>query len=170
MDESSLEWLNALPESQATTELLKCCGSRAWAQQMVATRPFETAEHLRAKADDIWSSLEPGDWLEAFRSHPKIGEKKAEAPVSTEAHAWSDQEQSGIQDSATQTLSELARLNHAYEVKFGFIFIVCATGKSSVEMLSILKSRLKNDQATELRIAAAEQAKITEIRLRKLLA
>ena len=122
------------------------------------------------KADRIWWSLDSEDWLEAFHSHPKIGEKKAAAPTAAEAQQWSEDEQSGIRNSVQLTLDELADLNRAYEEKFGYIFIVCASGRSSEEMLAILHDRLKNSAAEELRIAAAEQAKITELRLRKLLA
>ncbi len=105
-----------------------------------------------------------------FRSHPKIGEKKAEAQTTATAQKWSEQEQSGITDAATtETRRELAELNHQYEDKFGFIFIVCATGKSSEELLSLLRERVSNDAEKELRIAAAEQAKITGLRLGKLL-
>jgi OHCU decarboxylase len=124
---------------------------------------------LIQKAEAVWWSLDRDDWWEAFRSHPKIGEKKALAKVSTQSEDWSGQEQAGIHDAVTQTLVELAKLNREYEEKFGFIFIVCATGKSSEEMLAILKSRIGNDLETELPVAASEQAKITKIRLRKLL-
>jgi len=121
------------------------------------------------KADRVWWSLQSDDWLEAFHSHPKIGEKKAAAPTAVEAQRWSEDEQSGIRNSAQQTLDALAELNRTYEEKFGYIFIVCASGKSSEELLAILCARLQNNLAEELRIAAAEQAKITELRLRKLL-
>jgi len=153
--------------SQAEAEFLKCCGSKNWAQQMVGARPYPGLNELIAKADRIWWSLDSGDWLEAFHSHPKIGEKKA-APTAVEAQRWSENEQSGIRNSAQQTLDELADLNRAYEEKFGYIFIVCASGKSSEEMLAMLHDRLKNNAAEELRIAATEQAKITQLRLRKL--
>ena len=137
---------------------------------MVAARPFNNLDDLIADADRVWWSLEPQDWLEAFHSHPKIGEKKAAALTAVEAQQWSEDEQSGIRDSEQQTLNELAALNKAYEEKFGYIFIVCASGKSSEEMLAILRERLENNTDVELRIAAGEQAKITELRLRKLLA
>ena len=117
---------------------------------------------------EMWSTLEREDWLEAFRSHPKIGEKKAAAEVSSQSTQWSGQEQAGVQTAEQKTLDELARLNREYEEKFGFIFIVCATCKSAGEMLDILRERLRNDIETELPIAAAEQAKITELRLKKL--
>ena len=137
---------------------------------MTAARPFADLNELITKADRIWLSLDSEDWLEAFHSHPKIGEKKAAAPTAVEAAQWSEDEQSGIRNSAQQTLEALANLNRAYEERFGYIFIVCASGKNSEEMLAILQHRLKNNAAEELRIAAAEQAKITELRLRKLLA
>ncbi|HJX91484.1 MAG TPA: 2-oxo-4-hydroxy-4-carboxy-5-ureidoimidazoline decarboxylase [Pyrinomonadaceae bacterium] len=164
-----LDWLNNLSEEQASTELLKCCGSLNWARQMVSSRPIGSFEELIQKANAVWWNLDRDDWLEAFRSHPKIGENKASAKISTQSEGWSGQEQAGINDAATQTLDELAKLNRVYEEKFGFIFIVCATGKSSKEMLAILKTRIGNDLETELPVAAGEQAKITEIRLGKLL-
>lgn len=161
-------WLDELSVNEATAELLKCCGSQRWASQMVAARPFGSFSVLSGKANDLWWALEPGDWLEAFRGHPKIGEKKAATPASAQAQHWSGQEQSGLQNAAQTTVEMLARLNGEYEAKFGYIFIVCATGKSSEEMLTILRERLNNEAAKELPIAAAEQAKITELRLRKL--
>ena len=130
----------------------------------------DSLDDMIADADRIWWSLEPQDWLEAFHSHPKIGEKKAAAATAVEAQQWSEVEQSGIRNSAQQTLDDLAKLNRAYEEKFGYIFIVCASGKSSEEMLAILRERLENNADEELCIAAAEQAKITQLRLRKLLA
>jgi OHCU decarboxylase len=164
-----LDWLNSLNESEAANEFLKCCGSQGWVQRMSAERPFASVSDLCVKAAETWWALQEDDWLEAFRSHPKIGEKTASNQISTQAQAWSGQEQAGVQNSTAHTLDELANLNREYEEKFGFIFIVCATGKSSEEMLAILKSRITNDVKTELRIAAGEQTKITEIRLRKLI-
>jgi OHCU decarboxylase len=113
--------------------------------------------------------LDECDWLESFRSHPRIGERKAVNAVSAQSQQWSAQEQQGVQNAAQQTIDKLAQLNLEYENKFGFIFIVCATGKSSDEILALLEQRLPNDASTELPIAAAEQAKIAELRLRKLL-
>jgi OHCU decarboxylase len=164
-----LQHLNLLSPSEADHELLKCCGSRRWARQMVAARPYRNLEELITDADRLWWSLDSEDWLEAFHSHPKIGEKKAAAATAAEAQKWSEDEQSGIRESAQQTMEALAALNHAYEKKFGFIFIVCASGKSSDEILAILRQRLGNQREEELRIAAAEQAKITALRLRKLI-
>jgi OHCU decarboxylase len=165
-----LEGLNSVEPSAAEDELLKCCGSKNWARLMVGDRPYRSLDALVETADRVWWSLEPGDWLEAFHSHPKIGEKKAAAMVPVEAQRWSEDEQSGIHDSAAETIDALAQLNREYEEKFGYIFIVCASGKSSEEMLAILRQRLGNNPDEELRIAAAEQAKITVLRLKKLLA
>lgn len=167
-DPSSLERLNALPPDEASKELLKCCGSVRWAQAMVARRPYRDLEELTQTADEVWWSLEHADWLEAFRSHPKIGEKKAAEPVSTQSRQWSKQEQAGVRAANQDTIDSLARLNREYEQKFGFIFIVCATGKSAAEMLALLRERLENKIDAELNIAATEQAKITELRLKKL--
>jgi len=161
--------LNSLPPNAAEAELLKCCGSKHWAQRMVAARPFTDLSQLIESGDRIWWSLTPADWLEAFHSHPKIGEKQAAAAVAREAQQWSEAEQAGVREAAPETTAALAELNETYEKKFGYIFIVCATGKNSEEMLRILRERLPHDKDEELRIAAAEQAKITELRLRKLL-
>ena len=161
--------LNTMTATEAAREFLTCCGSHQWANRMVESRPFASIESLKLRASKIWWDLERDDWLEAFRSHPKIGETKAVKDVSEQSQKWSGQEQAGVQNSPQEILSELARLNQKYESKFGYIFIVCATGKSPEEMLGILKSRIGNDSETELPIAAGEQAKITEIRLRKLL-
>ena len=168
----SLEHLNALPAAEAANEFLKCCGSKRWADAMTRRRPYPNVEDLTLTANKIWWSLEQSDWLEAFRSHPQIGQKpgenKAAEPVSQQAQKWSGQEQSAVQSASQETLDSLTELNQQYEAQFGFIFIVCATGKSAEEMLALLRTRLQNDDRTELRIAAAEQAKITEIRLKKL--
>lgn len=164
----SLESLNALPADQASQEFLKCCGSSRWANAITERRPYKSVEELACVASDVWWALEQSDWLEAFRSHPKIGERKAAAEVSIQSKHWSGQEQAGVQTAAQDIIDSLAQLNREYEEKFGFIFIVCATGKSAGEMLDLLRERLQNDSETELPIAAAEQAKITELRLKKL--
>jgi OHCU decarboxylase len=166
---SPADLLNSLSAEQAQVELLKCCGSTCWARQLLEQRPFVDVHDLIEKADETWWSLGPEDWLEAFRSHPQIGGRKAEQKQSATAKAWSEQEQSGTRDSAQETMIALESGNRAYAERFGFIFIVCATGKSADEMLTILKSRLDNDPETELKIAAEEQRKITNIRLKKLI-
>lgn len=161
--------INSITSEQAEAEFVKCCGSKRWAARMSAERPFENIEEMVTAADRIWWALDATDWLEAFDSHPKIGEKKTAAPVARESLSWSESEQSGTRNSTQPTIEELAELNRQYQEKFGFIYIVCATGKSAEEMLAILRDRLGNDPATELRNAATEQAKITTLRLNKLL-
>ena len=161
--------MNELSSEDAETEFLKCCGSKSWARAMSNTRPFENADKLLNEADRVWCSLEPADWLEAFRAHPKIGEKKAAVTQSEQAEVWSAQEQSGTQHAPADTTAALVEGNRKYEQLFGFIFIVYATGKSSEEMLTTLNDRLNNDRDTEIRAAAEEQRKITRLRLEKLL-
>lgn len=164
-----LAWLNELAPEDARNELLKCCGATRWAEAVERHRPYASLEQLIAKANDVWWSLDETDWLEAFGSHPKIGERKAANAVSAQSQQWSAHEQQGVQNAAQETIDKLAKLNLDYERKFGFIFIVCATGKSSDEILALIEQRLPNDGSAELPIAAAEQAKITELRLRKLI-
>lgn len=167
--EPGLEHLNSLPANEAEAEFGKCCGSTSWVRRMAAECPFANSNQLVTIADRIWWSLEPDDWLEAFASHPKIGENKAARATAAEAQNWAAQEQSGAQNAAEETARSLAELNRDYEEKFGYIYIVCATGKSSEEMLAILRERLPNDAETELRIAAREQSRITKLRLGKLI-
>lgn len=162
------DWFNALPSEAARDELLKCCGATRWAATLEQRRPFASLDELFAQANEVWWALNEGDWFEAFRSHPKIGERKAAASVAQQSQRWSEQEQRGTQHASQDAVEKLSRLNRAYEEKFGFIFIVFATGKPTDEILTLLEQRLKNDPADELRTAAAEQAKITELRLRKL--
>jgi OHCU decarboxylase len=164
-----LAWLNSLTAEEAANELLQCCGSKRWVAEMAKGRPYATLETLITAAHETWWSLDETDWLEAFRSHPKIGEKKAAGKVSAQSQQWSGQEQSGVAGAPNETTDALAALNRTYEQKFGFIFIICATGKTSDEMLTALRERLEHDRETELPIAAAEQSKITELRLKKLL-
>lgn len=121
------------------------------------------------KADSVWWSLNHEDWLESFRAHPRIGEQKAAAAQSEQAQNWSKQEQSGTAGADAESRTALADGNQEYEKRFGFIFIVCATGRTSEEMLAILNSRLLNDPETELPLAAEEQRRITRLRLEKLI-
>ncbi|HEX8457806.1 MAG TPA: 2-oxo-4-hydroxy-4-carboxy-5-ureidoimidazoline decarboxylase [Pyrinomonadaceae bacterium] len=169
--DENLERLNSLGAGEAETELLKCCGSTGWARAVAARRPFGDAGELFRAAEEVWWNLTEGDWLEAFAAHPKIGSRRGAAARTqhAEAEAWSEQEQSGTRDAAVDTLDELAAANRAYEAKFGHIYIVCATGKTAAEMLALLRTRLSNPAAAELRNAATEQSKITRLRLEKLL-
>jgi OHCU decarboxylase len=165
----NLAWLNDLSKRDAESEFLNCCGSTEWARRMTASRPFGLLEDLFRTADDVWFSLSSVDHLEAFASHPKIGSKQAAPKQKRQSARWSSAEQSEMNAASDTVKNGLAEANRLYLEKFGFIFIVCATGKSADEMLAICKARLRNSAATELQIAAEEQRKITEIRLTKLL-
>ena len=165
----SISRINELSAAQAQSEFLKCCGSDEWAKRMSDARPFSNSDDLSARADEIWWNLNEEAWLEAFRAHPKIGEKKAAAAQSAEAQRWSAQEQSESERAAAETKAALAEGNREYERRFGFIFIICATGRTAEEILAALNGRLNNDPETELRMAAEEQRKITQLRLLKLL-
>jgi allantoicase len=165
----SLERFNRLPHQRAVRALLDCCGSKKWAKQMAALRPFAGEEELLNAADKTWSRLAREDWLEAFQHHPPIGEKQAKAQQSPTASRWSAKEQFSAQKAPPDVLEALAAQNRAYAEKFGHVFLICATGKSSEEILDALRRRLQNDRDTELRAAAEEQRKITRLRLEKLL-
>ena len=164
-----LAWLNELPADEAEFVFRDCCGSVEWARQMAESRPFAMLENLFRRADEIWFSLSTADRLEAFASHPKIGSKKPAPIQQVRAASWSADEQSGMETAEMDVSERLAEANSLYEAKFGFIFIVCASGRSAEEMLSKCQSRLGNSLETELKTAAEEQRKITEIRLGKLL-
>jgi OHCU decarboxylase len=156
--------LNALDDGAAAGALLRCCGSSRWAREMAAARPFDSVDAMAGTADAIWAALDRADWLEAFGAHPKIGAEGAGRA------GWSDEEQAGVADAAERTKRRLADANRDYEARFGYIFIVCATGKTADEMLALLEARLRHDAGEELPIAAEEQRKITQLRLRKLIA
>jgi 2-oxo-4-hydroxy-4-carboxy-5-ureidoimidazoline decarboxylase len=165
---NDLNALNALPEDSAVAALLRCCGSTRWARGMAATRPLPSLEAMSMTADRIWASLEPEDWLEAFRTHPRIGESGG-AGGAGGSRAWSADEQAGVRSMTDAVGERLATANREYEARFGYLFIVCATGKSAEEILAILERRLANGPGEELRIAAEEQRKIMRLRLAKLL-
>lgn len=164
-----IEGFNALSREEAQSELMKCCGSTRWARALAGARPFDSMDELLETADGIWWALDSEDWLEAFSHHPQIGEKTSERPQAAEASRWSEEEQSGTRGTDAETMTALVAAHRAYLQKFGYIFIVCATGKSSAEMLSLLHERLPHDPDVELRIAAEEQRRITHLRLRKLM-
>jgi OHCU decarboxylase len=159
-----VERLNALPAEAAEQALLACCGSRAWARRVAAARPFEDFDALVTAAHADWWSLGEDAWLEAFGAHPRIGD---EVQPHDRAARWSASEQAGADRADTEVRERLARGNDAYFDRFGFIFIVCAAGKTTDEMAALLESRLANERETELRVAAEEQMKIAELRLRK---
>src|SRR3989442_11007709 len=166
---TELETLNSLSPEQANAEFLKCCGSGTWARAMNEARPFATIAQLLVTADDVWSSLSRENWLEAFRAHPKIGEKKAAITQSEQAQKWSAQEQAGTRKAAAETKAALAESNRKNLNRFDFIFVICRSVNSADEMLSSLNNSFHNDPQTELVIASAEQRKITRLRLEKLI-
>jgi 2-oxo-4-hydroxy-4-carboxy-5-ureidoimidazoline decarboxylase len=155
---------NRLPLGDAAKEILPCCGSTAWAHGMAARRPFSDAATLLAASDEAWSNLAAEDWMEAFRSHPRIGES---AEQSAPSAAWSTQEQQKVAAGGEAVKIALAEANREYEQRFGHIFIVCATGKSGPAILEILRRRLQNDKEAELHEAAEQQRQIMHIRLTK---
>jgi allantoicase len=160
---------NALTPAAAESALRACCGAARWNEWMRDGRPYATVDALLAAADATWSWTSADDWHEAFAAHPRIGEQKAAAGQGATAKAWSAAEQAGTRDASDAKRAEVAAINRAYEARFGFIYIVCATGRSLDEMLNLARARLTNDPATELRVAAAEQHRITRLRLEKLL-
>ncbi len=165
-----LNELNGLPTDALQQELFKCCGSAKWSKELAACFPFDSIEGLMYCSDKIWAKCSEQDFHEAFTHHPKIGDIESLKKKFANTAAWAGNEQSGAATASQQTLEALAKGNDDYEKKFGYIFIVCATGKTAEEMLNILLARLSNNKEEEITIAAAEQNKITHLRLRKLLA
>jgi 2-oxo-4-hydroxy-4-carboxy-5-ureidoimidazoline decarboxylase len=160
--------INAWAPAEASEAFRRCCGSARWAREMEWARPFGSDEAVLEAADRIWWALEPGDWLEAFSAHPKIGARCGPGPEHAATAAWSKAEQSGAERAGADVLKNLADMNERYEARFGYIFIVCATGKSAEEMLAAIGSRMENEPSDEIRCAAVEQAKITRLRLEKI--
>jgi allantoicase len=167
---AALERFNRLPNKKAVKHLLDCCGSTEWARKMAEQRPFSTPAALFEAATSIWSALPREDCLEAFRHHPAIGATRANAKQSATATRWSANEQSTAQTAPREILAALLAENNAYAQKFGYVFLICATGKTSEEILQALRQRISNSPEAELQIAAGEQSKITRLRLEKLLA
>jgi 2-oxo-4-hydroxy-4-carboxy-5-ureidoimidazoline decarboxylase len=159
--------INAWTDHVAGEAFRHCCGSVRWSELMAKMRPFDCEAALYEAADRIWWGLGHADWLEAFAAHPKIGDLAA-LRAKFAATAWAAREQAAVIGASDDLLRELAEENHRYEDRFGYIFIVCATGKTADEMLALLKARLGNDAGDEIKVAAGEQAKITRIRLEKL--
>jgi 2-oxo-4-hydroxy-4-carboxy-5-ureidoimidazoline decarboxylase len=163
------EVLNGLPEEAARAALERCCGSASWVNAMAARRPFASTAALHAAAAQEWDRLDRADILEAFAHHPRIGADVNELRARFGAtSAWASEEQAQVKQAAEAVLEALRTANLAYQRRFGFIFIVCATGRSADEMLALLEARLPNPPDVELGVAAAEQAKITRLRLEKL--
>ena len=166
----TLEELNTINQPQLREELLKCCGSSTWVKMMMAYFPADSMEELLEQAEEIWYECSEDDWKEAFAHHPKIGDVGSLTKKFASTAQWASGEQSGVNTATTETITALAEGNRLYEEKFGYIFIVCATGKSAEEMLKLLQDRLQNELGKELKIAAGEQNKITKLRLQKLIA
>jgi OHCU decarboxylase len=172
---AGVAWLNGLPHGEAVEALGQCCAARAWAERVAALRPFADAAALYAAADRVWR--EPGGvegtagamWREAFAGHPRLGERAAEHGTSALARRWSGSEQAGVAAADAAARAELATAQREYEARFGHIFLVCASGLAAADMLAALRARMHNDRATELRVAAEEQRKITRLRLERLL-
>ena len=170
MSDTLARW-NRMPVFEAEQEILPCCGSRAWAQAVVSRRPIAEEAMLLAVSDEIWRSLKNSDWMEAFRSHPRIGEsrpqKNAETIGDARSRNWSAREQSEVAETEESLRNALAEGNREYERRFGRTFIICASGKGAHEILNVLRQRLQNDSSTELLEASEQQRQITHIRLKK---
>ena len=165
-----LEDFNQLPKEEARNELEKCCVSNTWINSMVKGMPFSSADELLRSASDIWySHCEDPDYLEAFSGHPKIGDMSSHKEQYKQSRDWAGMEQAAIADAVEDTFNQITHYNGFYEERFGYIFIVSATGKSADEMLALLKARVPNDKIEEMKIAMGEQHKITCIRLAKLI-
>ncbi|HEV7229864.1 MAG TPA: 2-oxo-4-hydroxy-4-carboxy-5-ureidoimidazoline decarboxylase [Bacteroidia bacterium] len=166
----TLQELNTISSKEAGAALFKCCGSTSWASKLTALRPYSGKQDLLEKSDRIWAACSEADALEAFRHHPKIGDLENLEKKFASTKEWAGGEQAGVNTASRQLLVELAEGNAAYEKRFGYIFIVCASGKSAGEMLALLQARIHNEAKDEMNIARGEQNKITHLRLEKLLA
>ena len=165
----TLEEINNMTPSVLAEHLTKCCGSKFWVEKMMASRPFNDHSELLEKAEIAWFSCKKQDWLEAFTHHPRIGDVAGLKEKFASTATWASGEQGRVEEASHNTLEELKRYNDLYFNKFGFIFIIFATGKSADEMLNALKERYDNDMVEEMMNAVIEQNKITKIRLQKLL-
>jgi 2-oxo-4-hydroxy-4-carboxy-5-ureidoimidazoline decarboxylase len=157
--------INVATESDAREQLRLCCGASAWIEQMLALRPYADRERVLTAARDIWFALSPDQWRQAFAHHPRIGDVDSLRRKFASTAPLSEREQAGVNAAPAPVLQALLEGNRVYEARFGHIFIVCATGKTADEMLTMLNARLKNDPAVETRIAAEEHARICELRL-----
>ena len=157
------ERINTTAPDAARAELQICCGSRRWIDRMMTRVPFASRQAACEAAREEWFALEPADWRQAFDHHPRIGSRVA--PDSGPASSLSAREQSGVASATADVQQALAAANREYEERFGHIYLVCAAGKSADELLQILQSRLANDPAEEIQIAAEEHAKICDLRL-----
>ncbi len=166
---TNLDCLNNASFEQASHSFMQCCTSSVWVNAMVAARPYTDKSSVENQADSIWQELTEADYLEAFEGHPQIGNINTLRAKYANTKELASGEQSSVNEASEQVLVDLTNGNADYLNKFGFIFIVCATGKSAAQMLALLEARLPNDKATELANAAEEQRKIFHLRLEKLL-
>jgi 2-oxo-4-hydroxy-4-carboxy-5-ureidoimidazoline decarboxylase len=164
---ATLHDLNTMDRQQLHDLLLQCCGSETWVRMMLTHFPEDDLVDLLENAEEAWFDCSEDDWKQAFTHHPRIGDM--ETLKKKYAGTAAAGEQQGVHSASVETIDAFAKANQAYENKFGYIFIVCATGKSAQEMLDMLRERLKNDPQDEIRVAADEQNKITKLRLEKLL-
>lgn len=164
-----IEQINTLPTADAEALFRQCCCANAWVVAMAAARPFADPGEMIVSADRIWTGLGHLEYLQAFEGHPKIGDVDSLRAKFANTKALASSEQSGVAGCDESVLQGLADGNDQYLQKFGFIFIVCATGKSAVQMLALLQQRLPNSRDKEILIAAEEQRKITTLRLERLL-
>jgi 2-oxo-4-hydroxy-4-carboxy-5-ureidoimidazoline decarboxylase len=158
---------NDADATEARNAMLACCGASRWADAMAALRPITSVFALSEEADRVWGMMQESDWLEAFACHPRIGEGKVPAHVGAQSSARSRAEQAQTNSASDNVLAEIAAGNQKYQERFGFTYIVCATGKSAEEMLAILTRRLGSTREAELREAAEQQRQIMQIRLGK---
>jgi 2-oxo-4-hydroxy-4-carboxy-5-ureidoimidazoline decarboxylase len=166
MNEVLTRW-NSLDTESAAREILPCCGSQAWAAALTAKRPLVNDAELIAASNAVWLSLPEAAWQQAFDSHPRIGQKHTQTHATDESLRWSAEEQRAAFSEDDAAKLALEEANRRYEQRFGRIFIVCASGKSASEILSILEARMPNDPQTELHEAAEQQRQITQLRLRR---
>jgi len=165
----NVQQLNELSEKDAYQTFENCCVAPRWVKRMVAARPFSSNENVYETAQNIWNELTEDDYLAAFEGHPQIGDVSTLRAKYSSTAEKAGHEQSGMSAANEAVLNEMMTINKTYLTTFGFIFIVCATGKTAEQMLTLIKNRINNDREKELNIAAKEQAKITKIRLEKLL-
>lgn len=158
---------NAMTPTERLAALSTCCGSTRWAEALNVRFPFTSSDDLYRAVDDVFSHLEESDWLEAFSHHPRIGDLATLKQKFASTAQLAGAEQGAVAHAEESVLKQLAESNDRYFNKFGFIFIVCATGKSAPEMLDLLLQRIDNSRAEEIKNAAREQQKITRLRLEK---
>lgn len=173
----TIDELNRLPEDDAFTAFEQCCGASQWVERMVFSRPFEDFNEVMETCDNIWEECDVDDYEEAFSFYPRIGDpeeleemRNAGAGLEDLGLKWAAMELKGLEDGPPEVQEELAKANAEYEDKFGYVFVICAPGKNAVEIIAAIRERLRNGPAEEIYVAAAEQHKITHVRLKKLLA